>query len=65
MLGLIIGLIAVVWIIGFGVSGVGYYGAYLKLHPNFWRGAAAVFWPVGIPLDYALRLRRRRLEQRK
>ena len=46
------------WLVGFIVSCLGYYYHYRNLEPTFWRVVAAIFWPIGIPLDVLYRRRR-------
>ena len=52
---LTLALLAAAWFIGFLFSGVFYYATYRRVPPSFWRAVAAMFWPVGIPLDIAIR----------
>lgn len=45
------------WLCGLAVACFGYYLNHLRLPPTPWRIVAAIFWPVGIPLDYVYRRR--------
>ena len=46
------------WVVGFFAAGCGYYHAYREAWPSFGRVIAAMFWPIGIPLDYVFIVRR-------
>ena len=54
----------VLWMIGFGYAGLIYYADRRGLGPNLWRIAAAVVWPIGIPIDFLFIDKHRRNQRR-
>lgn len=46
------GAVVTIWMPGFACSAIFYYLLYRDLEATPWRIVAALFWPVGIPVDF-------------
>jgi hypothetical protein len=64
MSGVVFIAVLVLWVLGFLCAGVVYYGDRRGLGPSLWRGLAAAFWPIGIPIDFLFVDKHRRNQRR-